>query len=249
MTTVLLGTPTTRDFDALHVSCLLQTDMDKMTSIWYPVVGQSIDVGRNIIVDFALKTKEKPDFLMFIDSDATWHPGAVKRLISRNLPVVTGVIFKRGLPPVPTFGTYAGRNAENDHMYNFGKMSDEIIKRTTERKFDLQTENALLLDKKDDDLVEIDGTGMHFCCIRRDVLEKIKPPRFTRTSWLAGEDFDFCRKVREAGIKIYADFSVYTGHIFSAGMEEGLREFLAFYTYTQDVDNLSPYTLVKGQND
>ena len=73
--------------------------------------------------------------------------------------------------------------------------------------------------------------------VRRDVLKTIDLPWFRCSTPGAGEDFYFCRKVKEAGFPIHADLSVHTGHIAGPGFDFGLRELLAFYKFT---DALKP---------
>ena len=66
-------------------------------------------------------------------------------------------------------------------------------------------------------VVEVQAGGSAFLIARR-VLETLKPPHFTYSfdDWgmmTVGEDINFCRKVREAGFKIWAAYSHPCGHI------------------------------------
>lgn len=182
--------------------------------------------------------------MLMVDSDATWAPEAAIRLMKHNLPVVTGVIFKRGLPPIPTIGNDVGLDAAGSWMYNFGPTIQEILDRT-EGIVKMDTQNAVCLDPREGDVIEKDGMGCHFIMIRRDVLEKIPFPWFTGID-NAGEDFDFCRKVKAAGFKLYVDLSVYTGHIVGPRIDYGLREFLAFYKYTNEIRDTEQVWKVKA---
>jgi hypothetical protein len=196
------------------------------------IEGQSVATARNLLAAHVLQAPHKPDYMLMVDSDATWHPAAVERLMSRHLAMVTGCIYYRGLPPVPTWGRYTGKNQDGHHVYHFGWAIRQIMNQVRRQGLDTDTPNALCLPKSEHDLVEIDGCGMHFCLIRRDVLEAIEPPWFEAGSTLSGEDFYFCRKVRAAGFQIYADLSVHTGHIVGPGFDYGLRELLAYHQYT-----------------
>lgn len=229
--TIYIGTPTTRPFDTAYVRSLFATHLQRQ-AVFDVVEGQAIDVGRNAICRRFLDHPVHAEWLLMHDSDATWHPEAVERLISRNLPMVSAVIFQRGLPPRPTAGPLYGRGVAGEYLYDFGKTIEQIVKRVEAEGIDLKTPNELVLEPTPDDLYPVDGVGMHFCLIRRDVIEAIPYPWFECKGANAGEDFDFCRKVRAAGYPIYLDLSVYTGHIVGPGFNFGLREMLAFREHT-----------------
>lgn len=224
MTSVFLATPTTRDLSVQYVTSLWQTQI-RAAATWMPVVGQALDVGRNILVERFLKSGM--DFLLMHDSDATWNQGAVQRLVDRNLPVVTAVIFQRKIPTVPTIGIAAGKSPEGHQMYGFTHTINRVLEKV-ERDGMPEDKNELLYPKSPDDLEEIDGAGAHFMLIRRDVVEAIRAPWYQNTSINAGEDFYFCRQVKAAGIKMYVDYSVFTGHVVGPGLEIGIRQFLMF---------------------
>ena len=223
---IALGTPSTRPFSAQYVSALWNTRIKADGVAWLPVIGQAIDIGRNVVCKRALAANA--DFLLMHDSDATWHPDAVMRLIERNLPVVTGVIFKRELPTIPTIGKYVSVSTDGSVTYSFADCVNTILAKVERENVTPDTKNELLFDKQPDDLQEIDACGAHFVLIRRDVLQAVGDPWFACTSVNGGEDFDFCRKAIKAGFKLYADYSVFTGHVVGDGVEIGLREFLMF---------------------
>lgn len=237
MPSVFLGTPSTREFSAAYVSSLWLTRFDGPAA-WHTIGGQAIDIARNMIIKTFLSSGM--DFLLMHDSDASWHPEAPARLVSRNLPVVTGIIFKRALPTFPTIGKDVGPSVQGDgtHLYNFAgtlKRINEIIDR---EKLTDAAKNELLFEPRAGDIQEIDGAGAHFMLIRRDVLEKIKEPWYQCTNPNAGEDFDFCRKVQAAGFKLYVDYSVFTGHIAGPAFEIGLREYILYGTGSKETNLL-----------
>jgi GT2 family glycosyltransferase len=61
-------------------------------------------------------------------------------------------------------------------------------------------------------LIEVAGTGMACTLIKREVFEKTPQPWFFPTKEL-GEDLIFCKRVREAGFKIYCDTELICGHV------------------------------------
>lgn len=231
---VMIGMPTTRQLDIEYVMSLITT----REFIWSPQKNQPADFSRNVIVQNFLSDPMKPEFLLFTDSDATWlGKQAVDRLIERDLPVVCGMFFKRDIPPVPTMGPSGGFDERGNQLYHFGKTIEAILARI--KKSGLKEDeihNTIVLPKDETDLFEIEGCGTHFVLIKREVLEKIKPPWFQYTTAGAGEDFYFCRKIREAGFSIHADLSVYTGHIAGDGLVFGLKQFLMFYNHTKEIN-------------
>lgn len=223
MPNVWMGTPTTRDFSAPYVSSLITTRLDGLLC-WRPVIGQDIATGRNAVVQQFLEDI-RFEFLLMHDSDATWEAGAVERLAGRGLPVVTGVIFKRGFPTVPTIGKHVSIGANGEHMYNFGGTINRILHRV--RDLRSLERNEMTLPETGEDLEEIDGAGCHFMMIHREVLERIPFPWFECVTTNGGEDFDFCRKVQKARYSLHVDYSVFTGHVVGPGVEIGVREFLS----------------------
>ena len=225
---LMVATPHTRAFEGAYVESLLQ--MEKPEGMCYiRLEGQPVDAARNRLAASFLESDSR--FLLFVDSDATWPPEAARRLMRLNLPVVTACIYRRGLPPVPTFGTYAGINGEGNHAYNFGWSIRRILELVEKLGIDPdEAPNAVCFNG--DRVEEIEGCGMHFCMIRRDVLEKVGPRPFAAEDG-AGEDFYFCRRVQRAGFGIFVNLAIHTGHLAGPGFEVGLREMLAFYRHTQ----------------
>lgn len=227
MPNVFLGAPTTRDLPIPYVKSLWTTEIKGKMS-WDVVYGQAIDIGRNSIIKKFLKYTEY-DYLLMHDSDASWSPGAVQRMVDRDLPCVTGVIFRRGFPTLPTIGKHVSISPEGAHMYSFTDTVNKIYEIAAREKWDRDVSNNQLLEKHDGDIQEVDGAGAHFMLIRRDVIEAIGTDwwyQCSRTN--SGEDFDFCRKVQAAGFKLYCDFSIFTGHHLGGTLELGVREFLMF---------------------
>lgn len=226
MTKVLLGAPTTRDLPIPYVRSLWMTAI-KGQLAWDTVYGQAVDVGRNNIVKKFLDKYTGYDYLLMHDTDATWHPEAVQRMVDRQLPVVSGIIFKRSIPTVPTVGKFINISPEGYHMYSYKETINKIVDIVDEENTDI-IRNEILFEDKPDRVKEIDAAGAHFMLIHRDVLTAIGENWYECTRLNAGEDFSFCRKVQQAGFKLYADFSIFTGHHLGGMIEIGLREFLAY---------------------
>lgn len=118
--------------------------------------------------------------LCLIDADMGFAPNVLHMLASRRC-------------------AYVGCNysMKNEEKREFSAMRKDRTAR-------IQTE------KKSTGLEEADFTGFGFVLIRRDVLERIEPPRFERI-WNAQarrystEDAPFCHKVQQAGFPVYVD--------------------------------------------
>ena len=180
------------------------------------IEGVVVDKSRNQIVD-----KLEKDWLFFMDADQTFPPETLERLLSWDLPVVSGLYFKPYGQPVPhaykymweEAKDYKGEEEQADHFYQAltNEVADYLAKyRDTLVKGDLPT---AILPAKREDLIECDGVGGGCLLIHRRVFDAIEKPYFKcNPDTFIGEDFYFCRKVREAGFKIYLDPSILCGH-------------------------------------
>jgi GT2 family glycosyltransferase len=201
------------------------------------VYGFALDVARNAVMD-GFKNSGL-DYLLCVDNDAEWIPEAVSRLISHNLPMVCGCMYTRDIPPRPTIGHYVGKSKEGTHIYRYAEVVKAILHKAEEHGITHENaENAMLFPATPTDLLEVDGCGFHFVLIRRDVVEALKPPYFQfMGSTTAGEDYFFCRKVKEAGFPIYLDLSVQTGHTEGEEGSYGIKQLL-YLTQYLDIDTI-----------
>lgn len=226
---VFVGTATTRDFPAAYLMSLLY--LHKPEQMYYDLIQHAPpDIGKNILIEKALIHPDI-EYFWLVDSDASWHPDTLMRLLKHNLPVVTPCIYTRAFPPVPTIGWHEGQNEQGHHVYNFGHTIQAIRKWAKGKKLDAADAPNEIADLsiQRDELMEVDGCGSHAILIRRDVLEAIGKDWFRCTGQLSGEDFDFCRKVQQAGYSIFADLGCHTGHIVGLSQIMGLKQFLIFY--------------------
>lgn len=243
---VYIGVPYTRPFYGSFIDCLLTCH--KPDEVWWNrIPGLAVDVARNELVKDFLERGEY-DYLLFIDNDATWADDAIMRLLAHDLPMVCGTFFTRGYPPKPTIGKFVGITGEGKRIYRYAETGRNIVKFARENGLTAETaKNAMCIGdgarnaesgaRNADNgsrhavtLHQVDGCGMHFTAIRRDVFKKLSAPFFIMNGMTgAGEDFYFCEKVREAGFPIYVDLSVAVGHAAGEEVDFGLREFL-YYT-------------------
>jgi GT2 family glycosyltransferase len=141
---------------------------------------------RNQIVEQALKAG--CTHLIMMDTDQTFQPDTIQRLLAHRKPVVGCMICRRYPPFDPLLFT------------------GEIGRYT-------RTEGWT-----EGDLVEVDATGTGCLLIETDVFRNLPAPWFyfggTKDDPV-GEDIAFCSDVRKAGYKIYVDTGVQAGHLSS----------------------------------
>jgi GT2 family glycosyltransferase len=193
----------------------------RFKDIW----GFGLEAARNYLTECFWVDGAK--WLLWADSDTVFHPGAALRMMSYDLPVVCGGMYTKGVPPKPTIGNYIGQ-VDEKHYYRFSGTARYTLEYFIETCGVKEVVRNDLLMEQPSDLRAVDGCGMHFTLVRRDVIEALRPgPWFMQLGRTgAGEDFYFCRKVKEAGFQIYYDVSVQTGHADGEEYDFGIRELL-----------------------
>jgi hypothetical protein len=118
------------------------------------------------------------DYVLWVDSDQVFEPVHFEMLLEADKDVVAAPI--KTLP-------YAN--------YNCGHLDGETIARIKEFK-------------PEDDVVEVDFTGFGFILFKKGVFERMRFPYFAAMKYGGhkgdmGEDFSFCLRAKEAGIKLH----------------------------------------------
>jgi len=169
--------------------------------------GNNISQVRNLIADWVVKGF---DYLWAVDSDIAFPPDTLKKLLSHDVPLVSGVYIQR----IP--GT------ENIELYDLSmrRMSRNNI--------------------PDNKLIEIGGCGFGCVLIKKEVITTVGYPQFYWVGSLEHvgditEDNYFCRKATEKGFKLYADTSVKCRHL---GTTEYVVPPLGNFTITKPADSL-----------
>ena len=149
------------------------------------------------------------DWLFFVDADQRFRPESFDALVeaadSEERPIITGLYF-----------AIAGH--EN---FLYPIVTPTIFTRRSEKGFTYDP----ILHYPPNSVIEIDACGAGMLLVHRSVFETLcenSEPGFEHVffqdlplpdlEW-TGEDMEFCRKVREAGIKIFCHTGVISPHI------------------------------------
>ena len=121
--------------------------------------------------------------LLQIDSDMVMHPDTIPVLLSREVDITGALYFNRFPPFEPT---------------------------------------AIISDTRfpewlPDDFYEVEKIGAGCLMVRMDVFKAIEPPWFRMLrdetgKIMLGEDFNFCKRARAVGYKVFCDSTVTAGH-------------------------------------
>lgn len=151
-----------------------------------------LDRSRNNIVEMA--KQQNCDYLFFIDSDVLIKKDHLERLLSYGKDAITGVYYQRISPYNPIMRK---RVAEN--LYIPVELNNNI---------------------NNNDIIEVDGSGMGCFLIKTDIFDRIPYPWFefkyhkVHGKWdQLAEDLYFCQKLQNIGIKIYCDPIVQCTHV------------------------------------
>lgn len=152
-----------------------------------------IDTLRNDIVEKALAIRAT--HLIMLDVDMIYHEDTIMSLLSRKLPIVGALCFRR-YPPF-----------------------DSIMLRLTDEGYQSVDEWT------PGELVEVDATGTGCILYEMSVFRKMPFPwyRFQKnpeTGAVIGEDIGFCQDLKEAGYKIFVDTAVPADHLTTMAVNE-----------------------------
>lgn len=166
----------------------------------------------------------KGDWILFIDDDMVWDPELVGKLIQTrdefDFDMLGALCFRRSPPHEPTLYM---REAPTWGKYNY-------------------------LETWDDDIIEVDATGMAFLVVHKRVFERIAgtemppyevrtsmaPPNFFRWEGTLGEDLRFCQDAKAAGCRIYVDTRLEIGHVGERVIRR--RDFLTSLAFRSEAD-------------
>lgn len=189
---IVVGMPCMDTLPMLTCASLLRLCMSsKHELIPFFVSGSLVYDARNDIVNEALK--ERADYILFIDSDITFEPDALDKLLAHNTDIVSGLYF--------------GRREHNNNPIAYSK----IYPKTLFRKC------AKLDTIKDVDapLQEVAAAGLGFCLIKMNVFYKMlcKNNMIFEPFRGMGEDISFFYRAKKMGFKVFLDSTIPLTHI------------------------------------
>lgn len=154
--------------------------------------GYQVEQVRNLIADWVVKGGY--DYLLSVDSDIAFPKDTLKKMLSHDKDMVTGLYIQR----IP------------------GRHCIEVM-----RANDRGGVSHVPWDQlKGQGLVRVDGCGFGCLLIKRHVFEAIEYPQFVYKSAIdhsntVSEDVYFCLKAKEKNKEIWADTSILCDHIGS----------------------------------
>lgn len=216
-----IGIPISRKFDWRTCLALLYAMADAAGAghqVEFIVEGNherpaEIVAARNSIAERAYA--HGADYLLWLDSDATAAPGMLRRLLNRELPIVSALCFKRKYPVTPA----CGRKTDDPTLgpMDYPPPIDEVAAWVQSHGDMVNEDGALLLPDADGGLLDVDVVGTHYTLIRRDVLTSLPRPWYKRTTeegvGATGSDWYFCKQAKAAGYPVYVDMTAVSGHL------------------------------------
>ena len=189
MKKILIAIPTNKYVETTTMKAIYDLEIpDGYTVELQFFFGYQIDQIRNLIASWATHY----DYLFSVDSDISFTPDTLKKLLSHNKDMVSGLYIQR---------------KQNEHILEVYEPNDRG-----------GCSNIPFEKIKNIPLVELIACGMGCVLIKGEVFRSIPYPHFVYHSAIdhkntISEDVDFCRKVKAKGFGIFADTTVHCEHI------------------------------------
>lgn len=187
---ILIAIPTNRNIEASTFKSIYDLVVPEgYETVFQYFWGYQVDQVRNLIADWMVHGDY--DYLFAVDSDISFPPDTLVRLLSHDKDVVSGVYIQR----IP--GTH---KIEIMKQNEFGGLSHVDW-------------NSI----KGQGLVQIEGCGFGCALVKKEVFVSIEYPHFLYTSAIdhantISEDVYFCKKAIDRGFKIWCDTDVICDH-------------------------------------
>lgn len=151
--------------------------------------GYQVEQVRNLIADWIVKGPY--DYLFAVDADISFPPDTLKKLLSHNKDMVTGLYIQR----IP--GKHCIEVMKSNHLGGVTHVPWEEL--------------------KGQGLVKVDSAGFGCVLIKKEVFTSIEYPHFVYKSALdhqhtISEDVYFFLKAKAQGKEIWADTTILCGH-------------------------------------
>lgn len=182
-------------------SCLANLERPEGTKVTM-VAGPSVVRNHNEFL-----REREGEWVWLMGDDHTFLPDTLLRLLDHNVDVVVPLVFRR-LPPfrMVLYKGEAGTSVDEDGEEN------------------TRYEQFQTYEIPKHGLFEVYAAGTAGMLVRENVWRAIDPPWFTSTGTIMNEDLEFCRKVREAGFKIWADPDAWLGHVVTAILQPAMSD-------------------------
>jgi len=197
---VFLGTICGGSLRVEYVNSMIQTATHPETGVRATIIepyGPYLDDGRNVVIERALARGEF-DYLLFVDSDISWRPEDVCKIVAAA-----------EAHPFPAIFTGAYSSARHGVPFvvagNYIPGSRNVECFTMEQFYDLHARHG-------DGAVQIDGCGAGFLLIPRVVIDRLLEIHGSPVPWFCepiidgvhhGEDYGFCMRAEDAGFPTY----------------------------------------------
>lgn len=196
---ITLAVCTNRGIRPKTAQCLLDLVANSKHNFHILVAERGYTIAENRNYCVVQAQRNQSDYLFFVDDDMVFDTHTLDRLLAHGVDVVGVNSYSRCLPLSSTVG-----------------LMDE------KGEYKLPSKYPSWEMKIPEDLIEVYFIGMGIGLIDMKVFEAIKKPYFEFTTYKQGElrgmvkdgeDGTFCKKVREAGMKVWCDGSITVGHL------------------------------------
>ena len=186
---ILIAIPTARNIEPDTFKSIYDLIVpDGYITTFQYFFGYNVDQVRNLIADWVVKGY---DYLFSVDSDISFNPDTLVKLLAHDKDFVSGLYIQRK-PGQHVLEIYEPTPTGGVANMPYGKLKGRSI-------------------------VEIAGAGFGCVLIKAEVMKAIGYPQFEYHSAIdhsntVSEDVDFCRKAREKGFKLWADPNILCRH-------------------------------------
>lgn len=186
---ILIAIPTANNIEATTFKAIYDLIIpDGYEATFQYFYGYQVDQVRNLIADWVVRGY---DYLFSVDSDISFAPNTLAKLLSHDRDVVCGLYIQR-IPGTHTLEVYETNTT--------GGMSNIPIEKLPPNV-----------------LCQIAGCGFGCTLVKKEVMVSIGYPQFKYYSAInhkdtVSEDVDFCVKATKKGFKIWADTSIMCEH-------------------------------------
>jgi len=187
---ILIAVPTNRNIEAVTFKSIYdQVLPDGYEADFQFFWGYQVDQVRNLIANWTMG--HNYDYLFAVDSDISFAPDTLAKLISHDKDIVSGIYIQR-IPGCHTI---------------------EIMRKNAHGGVSHVDWNTI----KGQGLVPIDGCGFGCVLVKTAVLRAIPYPHFLYHSAIdhantLSEDVHFCNQARDRGFTLWADTSIMCDH-------------------------------------